>query len=183
MPYRTVRKLFLLSAETWAPERLTTRLLLATISLMTHHTAKNTFKVRRIIAAIAAVTIPVIGIVGAQTAAAEPPKTQPAPPRRSCTWNGQATSDGGYHTETSGSSWAKYKCDNGSWVKEASCTGIATAAATATAGWVATASSTWTALMFLPPRSSSEVVMTAPVSIEFVREVGATGPGRGTRTC
>ena len=44
------------------------------ISLMTLHTAKNTFKVRRIIAAMAAVTIPIIGIVGAQTAAAEPPK-------------------------------------------------------------------------------------------------------------
>jgi hypothetical protein len=90
---------------------------------MTLHTAKNTFKVRRIIAAMAAVTIPIIGIVGAQTAAAEPPKTQPAPPKASCTWNGQTTSDGGYHTETSGSSWTKYKCENGSWVKDSSCTG------------------------------------------------------------
>jgi len=49
-----------------ASRRLTKRLVLATISLMTLHTAKNTFKVRRIIAAMAAVTIPIIGIVGAQ---------------------------------------------------------------------------------------------------------------------
>src|SRR5882757_1318014 len=106
-----------------ASRRLTKRLVLATISLMTLHTAKNTFKVRRIIAAMAAVTIPIIGIVGAQSAAAEPPKTQPAPPKASCTWNGQTTSDGGYHTETSGSSWTKYKCENGSWGKDSSCTG------------------------------------------------------------
>ena len=87
---------------------------------MTNHTTKNTFKVRGIIAAIAAVAIPVIGIVGAQTATAEPNDTTP---KASCTWNGQTTSDGGYHTETSGTSWAKYKCVNGTWVKESSCDG------------------------------------------------------------
>jgi hypothetical protein len=86
---------------------------------MTNHT--NTLRVRRFIAAIAALAIPVLGIASAQTAMAEP-NNNPAP-KASCTWNGQTTSDGGYHTETSGSSWAKYRCDNGTWVKESSCDG------------------------------------------------------------
>ena len=92
---------------------------------MTNHTAKNTFKVRGIIAAVAsAVAIPVISIVGAQTAAAQPTQPPaPTPPKASCTWKGVPTSDGGTHTETSGKDWAKYKCENGSWVLVGSCTG------------------------------------------------------------
>lgn len=89
---------------------------------MTNHTTtKNSFKVRGLVAAIAAIAIPVMGIASAQTALAEP-NNQPAP-KASCTWNGQTTSDGGYHTETSGTSWAKYKCVDGTWVKESSCDG------------------------------------------------------------
>ncbi|MDT5014423.1 MAG: hypothetical protein QOD39_583 [Mycobacterium sp.] len=88
---------------------------------MTNHTTKNTFKVRGFIAAMAAIAIPVMGIVSAQTAMAEP--NQPTTPKASCTWGGQTTSDGGYHTETSGSSWAKYKCVDGTWVKDSSCDG------------------------------------------------------------
>ena len=92
----------------------------ATISVMTTHTTTNSFKVRGIIAAMAAVAIPFIGLVGAQSAMAQPNDTTP---KASCTWNGQTTSDGGYHTETSGTSWAKYKCVDGTWVKESSCDG------------------------------------------------------------
>jgi hypothetical protein len=87
---------------------------------MTNHPAKHSFTAR-IVAAMAAVAIPVIGILGAASAAAEP--VSPQQPKASCTWNGQTTSDGGYHTETSGSSWAKYKCVDGTWVKESSCDG------------------------------------------------------------
>ena len=86
---------------------------------MRNHTAKHSFTAR-IVAATAAIAIPVIGILGAATAAAQPVDTQP---KASCTWNGQTTSDGGYHTETSGTSWAKYKCVDGTWVKESSCDG------------------------------------------------------------
>jgi len=86
---------------------------------MSNHT-KSTFKVRGFIAATAMVAIPFMGIVSAQTAMAQPNDTTP---KASCTWNGQTTSDGGYHTETSGTSWAKYKCVNGTWVKESSCDG------------------------------------------------------------
>jgi hypothetical protein len=93
---------------------------LATIANMTNHTT-TTFKVRGFIVAIAAIAIPVMGIASAQTAMAEPNQTET--PKASCTWGGQTTSDGGYHTETSGSSWAKYKCVNGTWVKESSCDG------------------------------------------------------------
>lgn len=88
---------------------------------MTNHTTKNTFKIRGFIVAMAAIAIPLVGMAGAQTATAEP-NNQPAP-KASCTWAGQTTSDGGYHTETSGSSWAKYKCVDGTWVKESSCDG------------------------------------------------------------
>jgi hypothetical protein len=88
---------------------------------MNIHTSKSTFLVRGIVAAVAAVAIPVIGIVGAQSASAEPNTS--TTPKASCTWNGATTSDGGYHTETSGSSWAKYKCVDGTWVKESSCDG------------------------------------------------------------
>jgi hypothetical protein len=88
---------------------------------MTNHTSKNSFKVRGIIAAMAAIAIPVMGIGSAQTAMAEPNTT--TTPKASCTWGGATTSDGGYHTETSGSSWAKYKCVDGTWVKESSCDG------------------------------------------------------------
>ena len=87
---------------------------------MTTHTPNNTTKFRGFIAALALVAIPVMGIISAQTATAEPNDTTP---KASCTWNGQTTSDGGYHTETSGTSWAKYKCVNGTWVKESSCDG------------------------------------------------------------
>jgi hypothetical protein len=93
---------------------------LAIISIMTNHTTKNTFKVRGFIAAMAVVAIPVIGIIGAQTAMAQPIQDTP---KASCSWNGVTTSDGGYHTVTSGTSWAKYKCVNGTWVKDSSCDG------------------------------------------------------------
>ena len=88
--------------------------------MTTTHTTTNTFKVRGFIAAMALVAVPVVGIISAHTASAEPNDTTP---KASCTWNGQTTSDGGYHTETSGTSWAKYKCVNGTWVKESSCDG------------------------------------------------------------
>lgn len=89
---------------------------------MNIHTTTSKFNIRQmIVAAAAAIAIPVLGLVGAQSAAAEP--VQPTAPKASCTWNGQTTSDGGYHTETSGSSWAKYKCVDGTWVKESSCDG------------------------------------------------------------
>lgn len=88
---------------------------------MTNHTTTHTFTIRGIVAAAAAIAIPVIGIATAQSAMAEP-NNSPAP-KASCTWNGQTTSDGGYHTETSGTSWAKYKCVDGTWVKESSCDG------------------------------------------------------------
>jgi hypothetical protein len=87
---------------------------------MSKHT-KNTSKVRGFIAATAIIAIPFMGIVSAQTAMAEP-NTSPAP-KASCTWGGVTTSDGGYHTETSGTNWAKYKCVDGTWVKESSCDG------------------------------------------------------------
>jgi hypothetical protein len=104
---------------TLSHERLLKCLALASIYVMRNHTAKQRFTVQ-IVAAIAAVGIPVIGILGAATAAAQPVDSQP---KASCTWNGQTTSDGGYHTETSGTSWAKYKCVDGTWVKESSCDG------------------------------------------------------------
>ena len=78
-------------------------------------------KTRKIIALVALATTPFIGAAAMQSANAEPNNT-PAP-KASCTWNGATTSDGGYHTETSGTSWAKYKCVNGTWVKESSCDG------------------------------------------------------------
>lgn len=94
--------------------------MLATIATMTNHTTTNTFKVRGFIIAVAAIAIPVMGIASAQSAMAQPNTDTP---KASCTWGGQTTSDGGYHTETSGTSWAKYKCVNGTWVKESSCDG------------------------------------------------------------
>lgn len=78
-------------------------------------------KLRKIIAAAAAVAIPVIGVAGAHAASAEP-NTTPAP-KASCTWNGATTSDGGTHTETGAGGWSKYKCDNGTWVLVGSCSG------------------------------------------------------------
>ncbi len=75
---------------------------------------------RKAIATLALVALPVVGALGMQPASAE--DNAPAP-KASCTWGGVTTSDGGTHTETGPGGWSKYKCVNGSWVLDSSCSG------------------------------------------------------------
>jgi hypothetical protein len=56
------------------------------------------------------------------------PETSPSPAaptaqKASCTGKNETTSDGGTDTETGAGGWSKYKCNNGWWELQASCSG------------------------------------------------------------